>query len=693
MKNPILITLKDGTHVEIGDPYILRFNGKYYLYPSTCDEVEGIRCFFSTDLINYEDMGLVAESPILRHAYAPEVIYHNGKFIMATSPRGNGHYFLESDSPLGPFKFVTDNMANMIDGSFVIDKMNKLHFLRADHNGIAYLDFENNQLTNRKDILPQIGNAWTEGPSITYFKDYYYATYCGNDVLSSSYRIMIASSKYLDKDYQVQSLPLLLSTKNGYSGLGHNSVVLGPSLDEYFVAYHKLDWIEKNRTTRYLCLDRLYFNKRNCACNYSDFEILSPRRPDFECDVAIDNKLLLENDKLLTPMMTEKKFTAEFNFKGPTQLIVEFVDEKNYIAFIFDKMFTVMRISDGKRIVCDMRDLNFDINHFHAVRIISDKKCEILIDNVPFCKTIRLEPGRIGYVKHDNLYYTAFTNSTYTKSMKEIPFVVPGKIEASYTRGKYLLRENSDDVYSVKVEKGHKIKFLLTTHENKYDLFMRMKNQPATLLIKTKNHSKAIDIRTVDSEYEFNYYHVSDFNLTNEDYLEIEVLEGAIEYQYLAFEEVVCSENVIKENECNFVGEHYEFTDYHEMQSLTFTVDEMNEDTLFGFIVNAKNYSDWRSNKRMRYMGYFVGFDNNLLVVDYCQYNRVRIYDKPYHLENGKTYEMKVVCIDNVLKVYINQELVIKTTLKYDHGRGLVGLYKNKYANVSFKKYLKGECK
>ena len=47
MKNPFLITLDDGAHVEIGDPYILRHNGKYYLYCSTCDEIAGIRCFIS----------------------------------------------------------------------------------------------------------------------------------------------------------------------------------------------------------------------------------------------------------------------------------------------------------------------------------------------------------------------------------------------------------------------------------------------------------------------------------------------------------------------------------------------------------------------------------------------------------------------------------------------------------------------
>ena len=115
MKNPFLITLDDNSHVEIGDPYILRHNGKYYLYCSTCDEAEGVRCFISNDLVNFTYYGMVAESPLLKYAYAPEVILYNDEFYMATSPYGHGHYFLKSKSPLGPFRFISQNVQNMID--------------------------------------------------------------------------------------------------------------------------------------------------------------------------------------------------------------------------------------------------------------------------------------------------------------------------------------------------------------------------------------------------------------------------------------------------------------------------------------------------------------------------------------------------------------------------------------------------
>ena len=36
---------------------------------------------------------------------------------MITSPSGNGHYIMKSDSPLGPFERVTENFGFSIDGS------------------------------------------------------------------------------------------------------------------------------------------------------------------------------------------------------------------------------------------------------------------------------------------------------------------------------------------------------------------------------------------------------------------------------------------------------------------------------------------------------------------------------------------------------------------------------------------------
>ena len=50
MKNPTNLYVNKEL-IEAGDPFILRFNGKYYLYPSTCSNKHEIYCFVSTDLV------------------------------------------------------------------------------------------------------------------------------------------------------------------------------------------------------------------------------------------------------------------------------------------------------------------------------------------------------------------------------------------------------------------------------------------------------------------------------------------------------------------------------------------------------------------------------------------------------------------------------------------------------------------
>ena len=76
----------DGKKIPIGDPFILRHNGKYFLYPSTEYPNKGIRCFSSTDLINFKFEGIVCDDPVTLNAYAPEVIYAYNKFYLCTSP-------------------------------------------------------------------------------------------------------------------------------------------------------------------------------------------------------------------------------------------------------------------------------------------------------------------------------------------------------------------------------------------------------------------------------------------------------------------------------------------------------------------------------------------------------------------------------------------------------------------------------
>ena len=89
-------------------------------------------------------------------------------------------------------------------------------------------------------------------------------------------------------------------------------------------------------------------------------------------------------------------------------------------------------------------------------------------------------------------------------------------------------------------------------------------------------------------------------------------------------------------------------------------------------------------------MGYFIGFDQGLIVIDKCEFDKTRIYDKPYRLVPNKNYTFKVVTNDNLIKVYINGKLEISTELKYDYFYGYCGLYKSDISEVTISKYKGG---
>ena len=55
-----------------GDPYVLRHDGRYYLYVSTKDHRTGIKAWVSDNLVDWSYAGLVTEDPVSTGAYAPK---------------------------------------------------------------------------------------------------------------------------------------------------------------------------------------------------------------------------------------------------------------------------------------------------------------------------------------------------------------------------------------------------------------------------------------------------------------------------------------------------------------------------------------------------------------------------------------------------------------------------------------------
>jgi hypothetical protein len=271
----------------IGDPYILKYNGTYYLYASTRDTETGVKVWSSRNITDWKYEGLCATDPVLKAAYAPELIYWGGKFYMYTSPGGHGHYIFESNSPTGPFIRKTENIGHSIDGSVFKEDDGSLFFYHSGDDGIhAHRMYSPLSLDNTELILRETRmGGWTEGPFVIKRNGTYYMIYTGNHVLNPSYRIDLAVSKKNPAEGFVPENdlnPVIINTEGNFYGLGHGSLFMGPDLDSYYITYHNKAGDFGVGPYRQLDFDRIAFNGDKMAvlgCTNSPQVV--PDKPSF----------------------------------------------------------------------------------------------------------------------------------------------------------------------------------------------------------------------------------------------------------------------------------------------------------------------------------------------------------------------------------------------------------------------------
>ncbi|MCD8206299.1 MAG: glycoside hydrolase family 43 protein [Bacteroidales bacterium] len=123
--------------VNIRDPYILLYDGKYYLYGTrseTCwGPADGFDCYVSDDLEDWDGPIEIFHRPEGFFAdesyWAPECYYYDGAFYLLTTlgahDRKKGIYVLKSDSPTGPFEPYSGELTpedwTSIDGTLYVE--------------------------------------------------------------------------------------------------------------------------------------------------------------------------------------------------------------------------------------------------------------------------------------------------------------------------------------------------------------------------------------------------------------------------------------------------------------------------------------------------------------------------------------------------------------------------------------------
>ncbi len=320
-QNPIPVQNDQGINMDAADPFVLRFNGRYYLYTTGAEE---IRVYESEDLVHWTFKGHCTRNGEGRIAYAPEVFYWRGGFYMITSPFGNGHYIMRSDSPLGPFDRVTENFGYSIDGSLFAGDDGKLYMLNLPGNkSIAITEIDSENLTP-KGVNKATGvtlNHWTEGPGLIRRGDWYYLTFTGNHYLSAGYRVAWASRKGnpFGRYTQPDQHTLLINSvfKDPFTGLGHSASFYGPDLDSIYASYHcHAPEQTGGGLVRWYSLDRLLTNGGVMySTGPSDTAMPVPNQPDVKGDAQDDLRDFTETaEGFLAEVNASSRFTQECNF-------------------------------------------------------------------------------------------------------------------------------------------------------------------------------------------------------------------------------------------------------------------------------------------------------------------------------------------------------------------------------------------
>ena len=472
----------DGDVYDIGDPFVFRFDGKYYLYTSLNGDKKKtgkIPCWSSENLVDWQWEGWAydpkssSESSETYIAFAPEVVYYKGWFYMCESRRGQGHYFFRSDKPQGPYTKISENLGMGIDGSFHLASGGKLYFLSAENvyaNRVCWFEIDFIEENGEPKVVVDptayhiiddaYESGWTEGPGVFARNGYEYLTYAANHVDAPQYRVAYSYAKnaIVFGDAENLNSPwdnvTLVSTgidnpavpgyasKTGntavtdYRGLGHSSNVVGPNLDSIYTAYHNAGRInyrnENDNTggTRKFNVTQYFTNEGYLLTNgLGNYARAKPEMPDYSASASA-----LSDGK--STESTGNVFTAEISFRL-TDGAAEVVAGGSTVA-ISGSNLTVKKGSESLAHGTVPTSTNPDA--IHTVKVINGaSKAEIYFDNVLAAKTsVSLGAGKIGYGAGTRGTSLMFTNDAFGTS----DFDAVKDLTGSFPAFAYLKDEN-----------------------------------------------------------------------------------------------------------------------------------------------------------------------------------------------------------------------------------------------------------
>lgn len=726
------------TEYGIGDPFVYRYNGMYYLYCSTKNSQVGVRAYKSNDLIHWTPVnngvlqeGYVSEEECTLTAYAPEITHFNGKFYMCESQGGSGHYMLESDSPEGPFVKTQDNFGESIDGSFFIDDDETVYFLRASSSGIRMIKMNDDMTvsSNAKRLATADIGGWTEGPSLIKKDDTYFLMFTGNSVISTGYRVGYAyhndlvEAEMFDRDGFYYGDNLLLCTDEDFNGLGHSSAVMGPNMDSYYIAYHSLE--SSAGPKRRFCVNRLMFNGSEMVVpQFGLHDNIAPQMPEFSANNGA--ALTASDSLLLSDKASEDIFTAEFNFVGAnTKCIFSYVDDSNYnyITVSDANKVDIKAVKAGQESSIASYSLkkNYNYSKLHTLRVsYSNGVLDGFFDNMNIIKKVNasLNGGKIGYsgIEAANVYYTAFSNAAHDSSQQDD--YKQNVITANSFDRKYSTVTKNDLVaveekYPNNVLGSNYLKFNKNTATYKiyvkesgfYGVDMRLSQtmQGKTCQLRIDNEPyqnfKVTKFEKGDDEY---CTHVGGLAISKGVHYLTVSGELGFAFRDLSFYLSSNKEDTFTHALNDFVtkgvnyvntwklrnGGHYALSGNRQLllfghsgivntsAEVTINLDGATLSNSAGLILRASNASFSNGEYTNSIQGFYVGFNNSKVFITECNYNLTKTgVADAMKFESGRDYVLKAEVIGNTVNCYIDGELMLTYVTEIGPVHGCVGLY------------------
>ncbi len=289
-----------GDNIQMGDPFVMKHDGKYYLYGTTASD--GFKCWSSGNLVDWKYEGYAYRETDSSWGdntfWAPEVHHYKDKFYMVYSCKGknnvrDGRMLLciaESDNPTGPFtdKYAPwfDDGYSCIDAHLFIDKDKTpyLYFNKVGVNGkwpddymfgiIFTRELDPGTLKPSGDTVfcVQASQDWenprsmhsrcNEGAFVFHHNGIYYMTYSANHYADPFYGIGYATARSpLGPWIKSQENPLAAKdSAKGVFGPGHNSITTSPDGSEMFMVYHT--HISHDNKNRVVNIDRLVIDDK-----------------------------------------------------------------------------------------------------------------------------------------------------------------------------------------------------------------------------------------------------------------------------------------------------------------------------------------------------------------------------------------------------------------------------------------------